>query len=273
MWMPRHMKEGELVSEGPFQAIVCRYHLDPRLSLECLCDKVGLLLDDGHAEVGHDGDLGPYAGNDPLEVIKGEMVYLICGLYRFYPQHVDYEDVYGVEVGQVVEVSGIRDDPYAFVEIENDPICLDRMDGAGRYHKFNVLYPVRGLLFQELNAIKVGPDIVEDDRVIVQRVLRAEKNPLLLESALGHGLYHHVHVVGMVDMLMGENDAVEAPRFEMVPGGVHADKGPWSRVNIEVGIPVVYPQPACGPYLLGDDDACPAGPYEFDKAFHGAPVI
>src|SRR5207302_10377079 len=91
-----------------------------------------------------------------------------------------------------------------------------------------------GLGFQADDLLWEVPQIVEDDRVAVERVAGTEQPPAMAESAVRHRLDHHVHVVAMVEVAVADHDGVELREVDLALCVLH-DRT-WPRVEADARV-------------------------------------
>ena len=94
----------------------------------------------------------------------------------------------------------------------------------------DLIFPV---FREDLNLLKGVSQISQNNRITLQRIFRREQDASLLESPLGHGLHHHIHIARMVKMSVSQKNGVKRRRIAFRFATETPTQGPWARVDRE----------------------------------------
>jgi hypothetical protein len=103
--------------------------------------------------------------------------------------------------------------------------------------------------------------VLEDDRVVVERVRRAEELAAVLESTVRHRLEHHVDVAGVIEVAVAEDDRVERRQVDAALRVLH-DRARARGSRLSLVRPSSNEQAARRRDLLGDHEAGTGGAHE-----------
>jgi len=196
-----------------------------------VCGELGEVgFDEGHAEVGEDGEFGLEGLDDGFGVGYGEV---LDGGFGCLEDDVDDEDVgvVGVVCGEVGGVCGVADEADGVVVVfDGESVGFDAVvewwcggEGEGGVEGVGV----GGLECGDGVDVVLG--VFEDDGVGGECVGGEVEGAAGVVAAVGHGFDHDVGVVGVVEVSVGEDDGVEGGGVEVV--AVALEEAAWSGVD------------------------------------------
>src|SRR5439155_1271622 len=102
--------------------------------------------------------------------------------------------------------------------------------------------------------------VLQHDRIVVERVRRAEEAAAMREPAFGHRLDHHVDVAAVVEVPVADDDRVQLCQVDFALGVLH--DGARARVECDARLAILYVEATGGGQLLGDHEPSAGGAHE-----------
>ena len=141
-----------------------------------------------------------------------------------------------------------------------------------------IVYLVLPALLQDFDVLQEGTHVVQHHRVVFEGIAGSEERAAWMEAALCHGLDHDVDVIGVVEVLVGEHDGLQAGCLQFAFGGL--DERPRAGVQQYLCSAQVEPESARGQELVGYHDSGSGRAQEGDGvlrqfclAFHSSAII
>jgi len=194
--------------------------------------------------------LRPCLQDDLSCVIKGEVFNMIVASQRLCPEDVDDEAIRVVVVRKAVEELRVGDKPDGLVEVKDKPVRLHRVAMPDRCAEGDIFDRVLTFFLKQGDCLKMAADVLEHDSVLSNSIFWAEKYPPLFEAALGHGLNEDVDVICVVEVLVGEYDAVKAGKVGPPFCCVDTHQCARAGIDVEVCFFIMEPKAPCCPQLL-----------------------
>src|SRR2546423_7229366 len=191
-------------------AVARGLHLGAEALGEVCRNLPGMRAPDRHAEVRDDRKSRLGVANDALDVREAEVRQARPALHE---HQVNDHHIRLVLLGDALVVLGGGDpaEPIAAAKTEG----LHLVDVGGRRGEGDAVDAVLGLGVQADDLLWEVAQVVEDDRVAVDRVAGPEQPPALAKSAVRHRLDHHVHVVAVVEVAGPDHDGVELREVDL----------------------------------------------------------
>src|SRR6202043_1563883 len=103
-------------------------------------------------------------------------------------------------------------------------------------------------------------DVLEDDRVVGQRIARAVQTPTVAKASVGHRLDHHVDVVAVIEVPVADHDRVELGEVDLPLRVLHDRARP--RVEADARVAFFDVEAAGSSQLLRDHEPRTGSPHE-----------
>ena len=111
---------------------------------------------------------------------------------------------------------------------------------------------------QDLDFFGIGAQVGEQDGVFSVKALPGQEDlSPPFEAPFGHGIHQDIEVRGVVQVDMGDDEAVKFFRTEFLAG--HIDQGSGAGIQKETGSGFLYINPSRGPELSGHHVTGPGG--------------
>src|SRR6202521_13656 len=213
-----------------------------------------------HAVVREDGEARLRVADDPLRIVEAEMRKPGATLHE---NQVDHHHIRLVLLRDAVVVGGVGHPSEAVAKPEF--VCLHPGDVSGGGREGELAYRVFGLRLEGHDLLRELTDVLEDDRVAIERIAWAEQTSPVAEPAVGHRLDHHVDVIAVIEMTVADHDGVELGQVDLALGVLHDRAG--TRIEADVGVALLDVEAAGGGQLLGDHESRTGSAHE--RQFHG----
>src|SRR5438034_3445105 len=210
---------------------------------------------DRHPEVRDDREARFRVANDALDVGEAKVRQARPALHE---HEMDDHHAGLVLLGDAFVVLGVGHPAEPVAEAETEGLHLVEVRGRGG--EVDAVDAVVGLGLQPDDLLREVAQVVEDDRVAVERVARTEQPPAMAETAVCHRLDHHVHVVAVIEVAVADHDGVELGQIDLALRVLHDRARP--RVEADARVAFFQVKAARRRDLLGDHEAGAGGAHE-----------
>ena len=202
-----------------------------------------------------DGEPRLGLADDALRVIDAEVRELRPAVQK---DRVDQHHVGLVLLGDAVVVRGVCDPAQRVAKTKTVRLHLVHMAAAGR--ECHAIDRVGRFGSQADDLAGKPAQVLEDDRVLVERVGRTEQHAPVREPTVRHRLDHHVDVAGVVEVSMADHDRVEGGQVDLALRVLHY--GTWPGVEADPRAAFFDEQPAGRGDLLRHHEPRACGAHE-----------
>src|SRR6266571_2334648 len=252
---PREIADFEGCSQLDRHAVARGFHLGAEALGEVRRNLPRMRAPDRHPEVRDDREARFGVANDALDVGEAKVRQARPALHE---HEMDDHHAGLVLLGDAFVVLRVGHPAEPVAEAETEGLHLVEVRGRGG--EVDAVDAVLGLGLQPDDLLREVAQVVEHDRVAVERVARTEQFPAMAETAVCHRLDHHVHVVAVIEVAVADHDGVELGQVDLALRVLHDRARP--RVEADARVAFFQVKAPRRRDLLGDHEAGAGGAHE-----------
>src|SRR5216683_2296078 len=178
---------------------------------------------------------------------------------------MDDHDLGLVLFGDAVVELGIGDPSKSVAEAKPERLHLVPVAwGGGERESIDAIGRLR---LEPHDLFRKFPQVLEHDRIVIERIRRTEQAAPMTKAALGHRFNHHVDVATVIEVPVADGDGIQPGEVDLALGVL--DDGAWSRIKGDPRQSVFHVQAAGRSELLGDHEPRAGSAHESD--LHSCP--